>query len=129
MLHNGLNTMQSIVDHYDDDINSFVKQLKNDNKNWSTHNTVMLRSYYTPIVMSRLVGILHYMNSGVNILHVIPDIHSITAARATNYNKLCNSLQTSEADEEADKVVVPPFSEVKGWMSFKENFLLLLGLT
>ena len=129
MLHNGFNTIQTIVDHYGDDIESFLKQLKNDNKTWSTHQTVMMRSYFTPIVIGRLVGVLYYVNAGINILHQIPDVHSITSANASAYNKLYNNLQNGEEADEPDNVVVPALSDVKGWMSFKENFLLLLGLT
>ena len=70
MLHNGFNTVQSIVDHYGDDIDGFLKQLKNDNKTWSSNQSVMMRSYYTPIVIARLVGILYYANAGINIVRV-----------------------------------------------------------
>ena len=129
MLHNGFNTVQSIVDHYGDDIDGFLKQLKNDNKTWSSNQSVMMRSYYTPIVIARLVGILYYANAGINILHQIPDVHAITAADASSYHKLYTNIQSGEEADEPDNVVVPTLSDVKGWMSFKENFLLLLGLT
>ena len=128
ILHNGFDSVQTLVDHYGDDIDGFLKQLKTNNKNWATHPSVMMRSFFTPIVIGRLVGVLHYMNSGINILHKIPDINEITRARATSYNVLYSTTLSNEDNDEAGKVIIPSFSEVKGWMSFKENFLLFLGL-
>ena len=129
ILHNGFTSMHDLIQHYGDDIDGFSKQLKSDNKNWSSHPTVMMRAFFPPVVIGRLVGVLHYVNSGVNMFHKIPNILNITPSRATAFNIHYNDSQNREESDEADNVIVPPFTEVKGWRSFKENFLLVLGLT
>ena len=77
--HNGFDTAESFVHHYGDKIDDFSKQLKTDNKNWSNANQIMMRSFFTPIVIKRLVGALHYINVVHNLLHKMPDIDDVTA--------------------------------------------------
>ena len=129
LLHNEFSSMQDLVQHYGDNIESFSEQLKSNSKNWASHPSVMMRAFFSLVVIGRLVRVLHYINSGVNMFHKIPNILAITSARATAYKTQYNNSQKGEENDEADNVTIPLFTEVKGWMRFKEKFLLVLGLT
>jgi hypothetical protein len=127
LLHDGFDTMQSLVDHYGDKIDNFRKQLTTNNKNWVSHRTTQLRSFFSPVVINRLVGTLYYFNTTVQLFHVIPDTQLVTGARASSYGNLFITA-TANDDEDADKITVPPFQDAKGWTSFRDNFILMLSL-
>ena len=129
ILHNGFNSAEAIIDHYGSDMEALAKQLRADNKSWASASQNMMRSFFSPVVITRLVGAFHYIGVGVKLLHKIPDINRITIARSVSYHTLYKDLDPDNDDDAADNVNIPAFTEVKGWMNFKENLLLSLGLT
>jgi hypothetical protein len=129
LLHDGFDTISSLVNHYGGDVEEFKKHLTTNNKNWIAHAQTMMRAFFTPIVINKLVGTLYYLHTSVQLFHAIPDVQLITSERATQYGTLFNNSTSTDDDDDADKVDVPSFQDAKGWMSFKENFILLLGLT
>ena len=129
MLHDGFESMESLVDHYGEDVDDFRKHLITSNKNWVSHSQTMMRAFFNPVTINKLVGALYYYHTTVKFFHVIPDISLVTSALASTYGNLFNASKGTEADDDADKVEVPSLQDTRGWMSFKENFTLLLGLT
>ena len=129
MLHDGFNSMQSLVVHYGDDVDGFRKHLTTSNKNWISHAQERMRAFFNPVTISKLVGALYYFHTTVQLFHRIPDITLVTSEQASIYGNMFNARKGTEADDEPEKVAVPAFQDAKGWMSFKENFILLLGLT
>ena len=57
LLHDGFDSIHALVDHYGDNVDEFKKQLTNSNKSWSSHGQVMMRAYFNPICLKRLVGV------------------------------------------------------------------------
>ena len=129
LLHDGFNTIESLVNHYGDDIDSFKKHLIDSNKNWVSHAQTMLRAFFNPVVINKLVGTLYYFHVTVQLFHSIPDIHRIDGAIASTYGNAFNTHKGADDDDDNDNITVPTFHDAKGWMSFKENFILVLGLT
>ena len=129
LIHDGFTSMESIVDHYGEDIDGFHKHLTTSNKNWVSHAQERMRAFFNPVTINKLVGVLYYLHTTVKLFHVIPDLSLITSARASQYGNQFTTLKGTDTEDDADKVVVPTFQDTKGWMSFKQNFTLLLGLT
>ena len=129
LLHDGFDTLESLVNHYGENVDDFRKHLITSNKNWVSHTQTMMRAFFNPVVTNKLVGMLHYLHTTVQLFHCIPDVMQITAERASTYGNLFNTSKATDADDETDNVDIPDFHDAKGWMSFKENFILLLGLT
>ena len=129
LLHDGFTSMESIVDHYGEDIDGFRKHLTSSNKNWVSHAQERMRAFFNPVTINKLVGALYYFHTTVKLFHTIPDLSLVTTARASQYGNLFTTSKGTDNDDDADKVVVPTFQDTKGWMSFKQNFILLLGLT
>lgn len=127
LLHDGFDTMETLIDHYGDNVDNFRKHLNTTNKNWVSHTQILMRSFFNPVVINRLVGMLYYFHTTVQLFHTIPDTEEVTAARATSYGNLFTTA-TAKDDEDADKITVPPFQDTKGWMNFKDNFVLMLSL-
>lgn len=127
LLHDGFDTMETLVDHYGNDIDNFRKHLNTNNKNWVSHSLVLMRSFFSPVVINRLVGALYYFHTTVQLFHIIPDTELVTGARASTYGNLFTTA-TANDDEDADKITIPPFQDAKGWMSFRDNFILMLSL-
>ena len=129
LLHDGFDSMESLVDHYGDDVDSFRKHLITSNKNWVSHSMERMRAFFNPVTINKLVGTLYYYHTTVKFFHSIPDLSLVTSARASSYGNMFITSKGTDIDDDADKVAVPTFHDAKGWMSFKENFSLLLGLT
>ena len=128
MLHDGYDDIETLVNHYANDISGFKKHLIRNNKTWMNHSTARMASFFTPIVMDRLVGILYYYQHSVKLLHTIPDPLMVTEAMADEYSTQYKEsiVENEDNDEEID---IPTLSEAKHWSSFKESFLMSLNLT
>ena len=129
LLHDGFDSIHALVDHYGDNVDEFKKQLTNSNKSWSSHGQVMMRAYFNPICLKRLVGVLYYYKTAVNMMHTIPDSEEVTAARAAEYGNLYNQANAEEDEEEPTKVEIPTLTGSSNWVSFRDNFLVMLSMT
>ena len=129
LVHDGFNTIEELVNHYGDDVDSFRKHLINSNKNWVSHTQTMLCAFFNPVMVNKLVGTLYYFHITVQLFHSIPDILQINGTCASMYRNTFNTKKgTDDEDDDTDNIIVPALHDAKGWMSFKENFILLLGL-
>lgn len=130
IIHDGFDTIESLVDHFNDDIEGFKKHLATSNKTWMNHNTPRMRAFFTPVIVSRLIGVLYYFHTAVHLFHCIPDLNLVDATTASNYGR--SYLQHSAAKEndgDIDKIELSSLNEAKDWTPFREKFSQLLDLT
>ena len=130
LLHDGFDNMESLVDHFNDDIDAFKKHLTNSNKTWMDNTQVRMRAFFTPVVISRLIGVLYYYHTAVHLLHSIPDLNIINSATASNYGRVyLQHIAIKDKDGDIDKIELSQLNEAKDWTPFKEKFMQLLDLT
>ena len=127
LLHDGYNTMETIVNNYVNKPGDFKKYLIRNNKTWMSHTLPRMRSFFTPIIIDRLVGILHYVHTSVKLLHTIPCLLQVTRDSSDLYGQLYKDSIIEKNDNEED-VDVPKLNESKDWNSFKESFIMKLNL-
>ena len=82
LLHDGYDTMEKIVNNYVNKPSDFKKYLIRNNKTWMSSTLPRMRSFFTPIIMDRLVCLLHYVHTSVKLLHIIPCLLQITIDRS-----------------------------------------------
>jgi hypothetical protein len=54
LLHDSFDSIHALVDHYDDNVEGFKKQLTNSSKSWLSHRQVMIRAYFNPICLKNV---------------------------------------------------------------------------
>jgi hypothetical protein len=128
MLHDGYDDIETLVNHYANDISGFKKHLVRNNKTWMNHAMVRMASFFTPIMMDRLVGVLYYYQHSVKLLHTIPDPLLVTEDMADEYSTLYKESIVENEDND-EEIVIPTLTEAKHWSSFKESFLMSLNMT
>ena len=62
-------------------------------------------------------------------MHTILDSENVTAARAAECGNLFNQINAEEDDEESTKVEIPTLAGANNWVSFRDNFLVMLSMT
>ena len=130
LLHDGFDNMESLVAHFNDNIDAFNKHLTNSNKIWMNNSLVRTRAFFTPVVISRLIGVLYYYHTAVHLLHTIPDLNIISATTASNYGRVYHEhTAIKDKDSDIDKIELSQLNEAKDWTPFKEKFMQLLDLT
>ena len=130
LLHDGFDSMQALVDHFGDDIDSFKKHLTTSNKTWLNHSLPRMRAFFTPVLISRLVGTLYYFHTAVHLFHNIPDLNLVDATAASKYGRIYHQHRSSkDNDGDIDKIELSDLNEAKDWTPFKEKFIQLLDLT
>ena len=131
LLHDGFNTMEQLVDHFMDDIDAFKKHLTNNNKTWLNHSLTRMRSFFSPVLVNKLLGVLYYYHTAVYLFHSIPDLNLVDNPSAIQYGRIYNQNDTEKDNDGdiSDKIVLPELSEAKDWTPFKEKFFQLLELT
>ena len=127
LLHDGYNTMEKIVNNYVNKPSDFKKYLIRNNKTWMSSTLPRMRSFFTPIIMDRLVGVLHYVHTSVKLLHIIPCLLQISIDKSDLYGQQYKD-SIAEKKEDEDDVDIPKLNESKDWNSFKESFIMKLNL-
>ena len=127
LLHDGYNTMEKIVNNYVNKPGDFKKYLIRNNKTWISSTLPRMRSFFTPIIIDRLVGILHYVHTSMKLLYIIPCLLQITTDNSDLYGQLYKYSITENNEDEED-VDVPKLNESKDWNSFTESFIMKLNL-
>ena len=127
LLHGVYNAMENIVNNYVNKPGDFKKYLISNNKTWMPNTLPRMRSFLNPIIIDRLVGILHYVHNLVKLLHTIPCLLQITRDSSDLYGQLYRDYIIENNDDEED-VDVPKLNESNDWNSFKESFIMKLNL-
>ena len=89
--NNGFRDMSLLVEHFAYDVKGFKDHLTSLNKSFASA-TAARRVYFNPIMMNRLLGILHYVDQAVHTYHTIPDIDALDADLANQFGKQYNHL-------------------------------------
>ena len=114
LLHDGFDSMESLVEHFQGDIENFRKQLINGNKIWMNNNSQRMRAFFSPVLINKLVGIMYYMNTAVKTFHCIPDINLIDSVAATEYaNAYKSTLLDEDQEDEMKETKLPKLSDAK----------------
>ena len=86
IVNDGFDSIQTLVEHYANDIKGFKSYLESLNKAFASARVATDKVYFTPPVMSKFVGAVHYFNQAVNTYHMIPDVLQLTQARIVSYS-------------------------------------------
>lgn len=130
LLHDGFDSMEALVSHFGDDLDSFKKHLGTTNKTWMNHNLPRMKAFFTPILISRLVGAVYYFHVAVDLFHSIPDINLVDSITASAYGRIyLQHSAVKDNDGDIDKIELSVLNEAKDWTPFKEKFVQLLELT
>ena len=127
LIADGFTSMKTIIELHANDVAGFKSYLLNLNKTFASSSTVALRVYFTPINVSRLVGVVHYFNHAVNSFHKIPDILMIDTDDAADY---AAHFRTSSAEPDDDvDVDIPLLTGSSNWIDFRDKFQMKLNQT
>ena len=122
------NTMKAIVSQYKGDVDDLETYLKNVNK--SMANAVN-PTRFSPIVMDRMLAVIHHFIQAVHRFHTIPDMEAIDRERSMELidtYRMCKEFRESEIDDE----VLIELPELKGhdnWITYRDKFLSNLHIT
>ena len=130
MLHDGFDSMQSLVEHFQGGIENFKKHLSNSNKIWMNNNQSRMRGFFTPVLINKLVGVMYYFNTAVKVFHCVPDINQVDSDEAMEYaNVYKETILNEDKEDEAKDPQLPELNDAKDWTPFKEAFLHMLSVT
>jgi hypothetical protein len=120
--NDGFNNMNELVTHYTNDVAGFKKYLENLNKTFSTADAA-LKVYFTPPVMMKLLGVMHYFNVSVNGYHMVPDIVSITADESSAFGNCYKEfIKKKDLDDDDDDLNIPKLLGSTNWVDFRDAF-------
>jgi len=74
LVDDGFTSMKYIIDLHSNDVDGFKKYLTNLNKTFASSTNEDLRVYFSPVDISRLVGVVYYYNHAINTFHRLPDL-------------------------------------------------------
>jgi len=115
----------ALLDLHSNDVDGFKKYLTNLKKTFASSTNEDLRVYFSPVYISRPVGVGYYYNHVINIFHRLPDHLLIDDEIATR-----SSLHSRELDKEKDgddsQVEIPKLTVSSNWVSFRDKFKMKL---
>lgn len=127
LVDDGFGSMMSIIELHTNDTSGFKTYLLNLNKTFASSSTAGLRVYFTPINVSRLVGVVHYFNHAVNSFHTVPDILNIDGDDAAEFSAHYRA-SLSESDDDVD-VTIPKLTGHGNWVDFRDKITMKLSQT
>ena len=125
LVTDGYTSMRTILDLHPHDVDGFKTNLLNLNKHFAASADANLRVYFTPVNISRLIGVVHYFDLAVHSFHKVPDILSIDDDNSASYSShYRTSLSTNEDEVE---ISIPVLSGSSNWTDFRDKFLMKLS--
>ena len=126
----GFISIHAIVQHHSNDVKGFRNYLNNLNKTFASAGTSTLRVYYSPVIIARFCGLLHYYNLAVNSFHCIPDPSFINVDFSDELSSHYTAFKESSTrkDDEVD-MDVPVLTGSSNWVTFRDKFLMKLSMT
>lgn len=122
LLSDDLDTMEVLVTQYKDDINDFHSYLKATNKSLQNANPPVR---FSPVVMDRILAVVHHYIQSVTCFHTIPDINLINrqeAMRMIDPYRLYRQFKDDDVDEEI-LIDLPVLKGHENWITFRDKFL------
>ena len=132
LLADGIDSMNALCEEYKNNIEGFEIYLNNLNKTFSNSSVNAQRVRYPPIMVNKLLGILHYFVTCFYHLWQIPRISAITGNRVYQLSDIYKSRKEELADdnkEDKGEITMPNYKGHSTWRELKEKLLLKLSLT
>jgi hypothetical protein len=127
LIDDGFTSMKTIMDLHPNDVAGFQSYLKNLNKTFASSGNENLQVYFSPVNISRLVGVTHYFNHSINSFHMIPDILMVDSDDASDYATHYREFIKEPEDEV--EVKVPLLLGSTNWIDFREKFIMKISRT
>ena len=131
IIEDGFESVDELISHYANDVKGFSSYLTNLNKTFASARAAADKVYFTPPVLAKFVGIVHYMNQAVNTFHKIPDVGQVDQAHilsASAHYKTVNENDDDDEDKSSD-VKIPTLKGNDNWIDFRDSFKTKLSLT
>lgn len=126
IISDGYSSMSEIINLHKDDIDGFERYLIGLNKTFAASRNDALRIYFTPVTISRLVGVVHYFNCAINNFHQIPDLLMVDEDDATIYANHYRSL-VKAAEDDPELISLPQLTGSSNWIDFRDKFIMRLS--
>ena len=130
IVDDGFGSIQALIRQYEQDIEAFRTYLKNLNRTFGASTVARNRVYFSPPVMSKLVGALYYGTITYHSCHILPDFDLLTPEFAMECFKFYESLK-NEDNPESEKQIeieIPDFNGASNWRTFRELVKMRLSL-
>jgi hypothetical protein len=131
IISDGFKSLSTIVSHHKNDVKGFETYLSTLNKTFASASTEELRVYFSPVIIARFVGVVHYFNQSVNSFHTIPDQLYFdaddTAEYASNYRDFRTRFKKNEDTD--DEIKIPLLLGSTNWIDFRDKFITKLSAT
>ena len=133
LVSDGFLTMKQITDYFQySSVFEIEEYFKDINKTFGSRPRANDRVYFNPRVTKLLVASIWYFVHCVYSFHIMPDIDSLTLAKATQLDLACSQHKTSSnstdsESKEDDDVVLPKLKGSINWIDFRDKFLIKLA--
>lgn len=129
IVRDGFTSMERLVIQYKFKFNEFEEYLKSLNKTFASSTVARTRVYFSPPILSNLVGTLFYASTCYNGLHSYIDISLIDSVDASEYYKIYSDLRDSESLESEDlEIKIPSLKGASNWRSFRDTVLMKISV-
>ena len=130
IISDGFQSISEILKHHANDVKGFKNYLLQLNKTFASASNATLRVYYSPLVIARFVGIIHFYNQAVNTLHCIPDPSYIDIDMADELSQQYQVfLKISNKESEEVDIEIPTLTGATNWVDFIDKVKMKLGMT
>jgi hypothetical protein len=120
IINDGFSSFSIIISHHKNDVKGFEMYLSTLNKTFTSSSTVALQVYFSPVIIARFVGVVHYFNQAMNSFYTIPDQLYFDASKASdyasNYHNFCNRFKI--IDDADDEIKIPDLLGSINWVDF-----------
>ena len=126
----GFDTLDTLVHHYENDVEGFEAYLTNLNKTFATATVAAQRVYYSPPNIKSLVGGLYYFMESIKCFHRVPDMSRFTTVIAQDCYNLYKERK-DKADGE-DDIATTESIKLKGhdnYVKWRDAFMHKLSQT
>ena len=129
IVEDGFTSMERLVIQYKFKFNDFEEYLKSLNKTFASSSVARSRVYYSPPIISNLVGSLFYASICYHGLHSYIDISLINDDNASEYYKIYSDLRDTESLESEDlEIKIPSLKGASNWRSFRDTVLMKISV-
>ena len=97
------NTMETVVQQYKGSINAFETYLKSINKSMNNNENPVR---FSPIIMDRLLAVVHYFVQSVTCFHTLPNIEIIDREMSVELIQTYREYKQFSTEEVDDEVLI-----------------------
>ena len=128
LINDGMISVQALVNMYGHNIKDFRTYLEGLNKTFASASVAANRVYYTPVIISKLMGVLFYFSHCVETLHRMPDVLSVdNAFIIENYEHWKSFPKEVDTDEDSEDIIIPKLKGHENWVQWRDAFIASLG--